>query len=103
MLVRDKWSISTNIKRIYINQNIFIFITLIMIFVSISGENNIKENETWPDGTPISSWFSDTSRVDISGLKRYIITDYGVKASSDKIQTEQIQSVIDLCSKKEEV
>ena len=99
MFVGDKWSISPKIKRIYIKPNIFIFITLMFILVAISRENKIKEDETWPDGSPISSWFSDTSRVNISGLKRYVITDYGVKALSDKIQTEQIQSVIDLCSK----
>lgn len=52
----------------------------------------------WPDGSQISPWFSDISRVDISGLKHYIITDYGIKENSDLIQTEKIQSVIDLCS-----
>lgn len=52
--------------------------------------------QLWPDGTPISEWFNDTSRVDISTLgKQYVITDFGVKNDSTLIQTSQIQAVID--------
>ena len=42
------------------------------------GKKKVKTVELWPDGTEIPAWFSDTSRVDLSGLKRYVVTDYGV-------------------------
>ena len=80
-----------------IKYKIIIFVSLLMT-QEIIGKYQIKNNELWPDGTPISSWFSDTSRVDISGLKRYVITDYGVKNNTEEVQTELIQKVIDLCS-----
>ena len=52
--------------------------------------------QLWPDGTEISAWFNDTSRVDVATLGRqYVITDYGVKMDSTLLQTEAIQSVID--------
>ena len=79
--------------------NIKIIICFLMLtFEESIGKQKFKNNDLWPDGTPISSWFSDISPVDISGLKRYVITEYGVKNNSNDIQTELIQKVIDLCS-----
>ena len=46
----------------------------------------------------MSKWFSNINRVDISAFTRYKITDYNVSVNSDSIQTEGIQSVIDLCA-----
>ncbi len=56
--------------------------------------------EKWPDGTPMSKWFSDTIPVNPDTLgKRYVVTDYGVvKGDSTLIQTEAIQKVIDLAA-----
>ena len=52
--------------------------------------------ELWPDGTPISAWFADTTRVDVATLGRqYVITDHGIKADSTLLQTAAIQAVID--------
>lgn len=52
----------------------------------------------FPDGTPISTWFADTTKVELKDLgKPYVITDYGVKNDSTIIQTEAIQHVIDKC------
>ena len=51
--------------------------------------------EKWPDGTPVSKWFSDTIPVnpDTPG-KRYVVTDYGVvKGDSTPIQTEAIRKL----------
>ena len=55
---------------------------------------------SWPDGTPIDKWFSDTTPVNPDNLgKRYVVTDYGVvKGDSTLIQTEAIQKVIDLAA-----
>lgn len=53
---------------------------------------------TFPDGTPISTWFADTTRTELSQMgKQYVITDYGVVNDSTVVQTEKIQRVIDLC------
>ena len=55
--------------------------------------------DLWPDGTPVSSWFADTSRVDISTLgTKYVLTDYGVVKDSTLVQTAAIQAVIDRAS-----
>ena len=75
-----------------------ILILLINIFQVISVEETIFDK--WPDGSKISEWFKDTTRVDISNLNKYIITDYKVIPNSDLIQTKEIQSVIDLCAEK---
>ena len=55
---------------------------------------------TFPDGTPISTWFADTTRTELAQMgKQYVITDYGVVNDSTVLQTEKIQKVIDLCYK----
>lgn len=91
-MFNEKW-FSFSKSRNFINKYIF-FIILLDISVN---KKEIKTIETWPDGTQISPWFYDTTRVDILSLKHYKITDYGVKENSNLVQTEQIQSVIDLC------
>ena len=53
--------------------------------------------EKFPDGTPVSDWFKDSKIVDINTLgKKYILTDYGVINDSTLLQTEKIQSAIEL-------
>lgn len=55
----------------------------------------------WPDGTFISPWFSDTSRVEVDALGlQYDITEHGVKTDSTLLQTAAIQAVIDHVSAK---
>lgn len=51
---------------------------------------------TWPDGTPVDSWFYDTAKVntDVLGPK-FVITDHGAVNDSTHIQTQAIQHVID--------
>lgn len=59
-----------------------------------------KQQQVWPDGTPISEWFNDTTRVDVNTLgTRYVLTDHGVSTDTTLIQTAQIQAVIDLAAK----
>ncbi|WP_339874932.1 glycosyl hydrolase family 28 protein [uncultured Algoriphagus sp.] len=59
-----------------------------------------QANDTWPDGTPISSWFHDYSKKKLEDLgKQYVLTDYGVKNDSSIIQTKQIQALIDHAEK----
>src|SRR5690606_34050968 len=52
--------------------------------------------QTFPDGTPIPEWFSDTSKVALASLgKKYVLTDHGVYADSTIVQTKSIQAIID--------
>ena len=71
---------------------------LLTIVVSAFGKKRVGTAELWPDGTEISAWFKDTSRVDLSGLKHYDVTDYGVDRWADGVQTKEIQAVIDRCA-----
>lgn len=51
--------------------------------------------DLWPDGTEISPWFKDTTRVDIRRLgKTYRVTDYGV-VNDGRIHTQEMQNLID--------
>ena len=73
---------------------------LVMLVACTTAEAKKKVStvELWPDGTEIPAWFSDTSRVDLSGLKRYVVTDYGVDRWADGVQTKELQAVIDRCA-----
>lgn len=55
-----------------------------------------KAAPTFPDGTPIPAWFSDTAKVERKAMgQEYVITQHGVKADSTIVQTEALQAVID--------
>lgn len=57
-------------------------------------------NDTFPDGSPISPWFKDYTKLELKNLgKQYKITDYGVKNDSTKVQTKTIQKIIDKAAK----
>ncbi len=66
---------------------------------SINAQKNTKQ--LFPDGTPISSWFTVNKKVSLPQLgKAYVITDYGVKNDSTLVQTEAIQKIIDIATEK---
>ncbi|MCM1137228.1 MAG: glycosyl hydrolase family 28 protein [Duncaniella sp.] len=53
----------------------------------------------FPDGSKVSDWFNDTNVEKVEKLgTQYVITEHGVINDSTIIQTEQIQSVIDLAA-----
>lgn len=55
--------------------------------------------EKFPDGKMIPDWFYQNEKTDISIMgKKFLITDYGVVNDSTLLQTERIQTVIDLAS-----
>lgn len=59
------------------------------------------QNDVFPDGKPVSAWFAEDGRVDVSTLgKQYVVTRYGVKRRSPRVQTEAIQKVIDLAAER---
>ena len=79
-------------------KTVFLCLMLLVSCMMAEGKKKVKAVELWPDGTEIPAWFSDTSRVDVSGLKRYVVTDYGVDCWADGVQTKELQAVIDRCA-----
>lgn len=68
----------------------------ILFPLNLAAKSPASPPDQWPDGTPIDTWFSDTTRIDVASLGRqYVITDYGVQTDSTLLQTEAIQGVID--------
>ena len=59
------------------------------------GKKKVAKQDLWPDGTPVSEWFRDTTRVNLTALKHYVVTDYGVDGYSTEVQTGKLQAVID--------
>lgn len=71
-----------------------------IFLAAISLTIHAKAKDTFPDGTPIPSWFREVNPTDISKLgKNYVITDYGVTNDSTILQTDKIQAVIDMAHK----
>ena len=80
----------------YLMKKLFFILMLCMAVGTVEARKPKVKTPLFPDGTPIPAWFGDTSRVDVNLLgKRYALTDYGVKADSNLVQTEAIQAVID--------
>ena len=75
------------------------YLLLALLVIAASSSAKLKQKlELFPDGTPIPTWFADTTGIELKNMgKPYIITDFGVKNDSTIIQTEAIQSVIDKC------
>ena len=74
---------------------------LLLLTASVVAKPKAKKTvvSTWPDGTVMDAWFQDTAKVDVGTLGRqYVLTDYGVMMDSPKIQTKDIQAVIDRCA-----
>ena len=65
----------------------FLLVVFSLTFLTAAGKTKRSSLQLWPDGTEISAWFADTSRVDVSGLKHYDVTDYGVDRYADGVQT----------------
>ena len=74
------------------------FFLILFLLVGLTQISAFSQ-ENWPDGTPISSWFHDYSKLKLEDLgKQYIITEHGVFADSTLLQTEKIQRIIDQAS-----
>lgn len=73
---------------------------LIILLIVACSCLSVYGQERFPDGKQISDWFRKYDKVDVNTLgKKYRITDHGVVSDSTKLQTVQIQSVIDLAAK----
>lgn len=76
-----------------------ILLVLTLLLPSLTVLAALGSGTVWPDGTPMSAWFTDRSKVDAGALgTRYVVTDFGVAPDSTRIQTAEIQRVIDLCA-----
>lgn len=59
-----------------------------------------KANNVFPDGSVMSKWFSDSTKISLTKLgKQYVITNYGAKNDSTLLQTTAIQKTIDEAAK----
>lgn len=57
------------------------------------------DKETFPDGSVMPAWFSNTLRVDTDTLgRRFVVTEHGVKSDSTTVQTGALQWVIDMAA-----
>src|SRR5690349_9160236 len=58
-----------------------------------------ETSNSFPDGSPIPKWFSDTTKIDLAKLgKQYIITEHGAVKDSNLLQTKTVQAIIDKAS-----
>jgi polygalacturonase len=68
----------------------------IIIFLNFESSAQAQSSDLWPDGTPMSDWFRDYTKVKVEDLgQAFLVTDYGVKNDSTILQTDQIQEIID--------
>ncbi|MCR4583645.1 MAG: exopolygalacturonase [Prevotella sp.] len=77
------------------NRKLMMLLLCVLVSMSAAGKKKKVTIDLWPDGTEVSQWFRDTSRVDLSGLRQYDVTEYGVDRYADGVQTEALQAVID--------
>ena len=77
-------------------------LSLLCLLVMLSTVLQAKKKQqpvapTWPDGTRMEAWFTDTTRIDVSQLGRqWLVTDYGVRGDDSlTVQTQALQRVID--------
>ncbi len=65
-------------------------------FVTLNCVSQNPQDNVFPDGSEIPSWFSDTTKITLDDLgKPFVITDYGVVNDSLRVQTSAIQNTID--------
>ena len=73
-----------------------IIAVMAMLILWTSESEAALPKDTFPDGTPISDWFCDTSVKPLNKLGEiYNVVDYGVVNDSTVVQTRQLQYVID--------
>lgn len=77
-------------------------LSLLCLLVMLSTALQAKKKQqpvapTWPDGTCMEAWFTDTTRIDVSQLgRKYVVTDYGARGDDSlTVQTQALQRVID--------
>ncbi|MCE7059462.1 glycoside hydrolase family 28 protein [Dyadobacter sp. CY343] len=70
---------------------------LLLCCIANAAFSQTERSATFPDGTRIPAWFSDSSKTDLQDLgKQFVITKLGASADSSILQTAAIQKIIDL-------
>ncbi|WP_026308785.1 rhamnogalacturonidase [Spirosoma spitsbergense] len=78
---------------------VVVLVCMVVLSAKLSAQNAVKGS--FPDGSPISSWFTKNQKIPLAQLgNAYVITDFGVKSDSTLVQTDAIQKVIDLAAQK---
>ncbi|WP_348799818.1 rhamnogalacturonidase [Flavobacterium adhaerens] len=73
-----------------------LILAICILGISQSAFSQKYKNDKFPDGSEITSWFKDYTKLKLKDLgKQYTITDFGVTKDSTQIQTVAIQKVID--------
>ncbi len=71
-------------------------IASVAVTTAFAAKKTKAEPLLFPDGTPVSEWFREGPGIDPTSLgKQYNFYDYGIISSTDLVQTEKIQAVID--------
>ncbi|MDA3835205.1 MAG: glycosyl hydrolase family 28 protein, partial [Spirochaetales bacterium] len=79
--------------------NLLILTAFIVLAALFFTSCNQETKDTFPDGTEISEWFTDTSKVDVSQLgEMYSIADYGAVSDDSTMNTRSIQQLIEKVS-----
>lgn len=79
-------------------KNSGLIITFLLFLFASCSQNN--KRALFPDGSVISDWFSDTTKIALEDLgKQFVITDHGVINDSLVIQTKAIQQTINEAEK----
>ena len=61
---------------------------------------SLSSKDTFPDGTVITDWFKDASKIELSELGTvYNLEEYGIAPDQDALVTKEIQNIIDTASK----
>lgn len=63
-------------------------VKLILLLALLLPAALFAQTDTFPDGKPVPAWFSESGKVDVSALgPQYVVTRYGVKRDSTRVQT----------------
>ncbi|WP_353719113.1 glycosyl hydrolase family 28 protein [Dyadobacter sp. 676] len=69
------------------------YLLFCLMFCLLAGAGR---SQTFPDGTLIPRWFSDTAKIGPASLgTQFVLTDNGITRDSNTVQTAAIQRVID--------
>ena len=80
-------------------QTLIFILALVALAAGAKSPKVKPQPQLWPDGTVMDAWFQNTQKVDVDQLgKKYVLTDYGVMAGWPRLQTREIQAVIDRCA-----
>lgn len=77
-------------------KKLLLILLVLGIMLPCMAKGGKKKQDVFPDGTPISEWFLQSSVIPLDSLEKiYNIADYGTVSDPNVVQTQEIQAVID--------